>query len=178
MFDCFNRDHEAIRAVLVNQWDWSPEFCGRKMPEGMTFADIRRGTDVEFGLSAYEPFGISQFEALCFGAICVVSNVCGCMGFARRAAGDADCDCILEGNFLHAGEGMSIESLLGMQTESRDAVESDETARLAGVLIETLPRDDETMERQLRQGYELACKMSWECVVRDYFLPALGRAAE
>jgi hypothetical protein len=177
MFDCFNRDHEAIRTVLVNQWDWSPEFCGRRMPDGMTFADIRRGTDVEFGLSAYEPFGISQFEALCFGAICIVSNVCGCMGFARRAEEGVDCDCILEGNFLRAGQGRSIESLLNMQTSDRDAIESDETARLARALVEILPRDEETMRRQMQAGYEIACKMSWECVVRDYFLPALGRAA-
>jgi hypothetical protein len=177
MFDCFNRDHETIRVVLVNQWDWSPEFCGRRMPEGMTFADIRRGTDVEFGLSSYEPFGISQFEALCFGAICLVSNVCGCMGFARRAEEGSDCECVLEGNFLHAGEGWSIEALLEMPTEARDAIEADETGRLARALVDILPRTTEVMQRQMQQGYELACKMSWECVVRDYFLPALGRAA-
>ncbi len=178
MFDCFNRDHQAVRAVLVNQWDWSPEFCGRKMPEGMTFADIRRGTDVEFGLSAYEPFGISQFEALCFGAICLVSNVCGCMGFARRAENQQDCPCVLEGDFLRGGEGWSLESLLGMQTDARDAIEAEETARLAQELIDILPRDAETMQRQMQAGYELACRMSWECVVKDYFLPALGRAAK
>jgi len=177
MFDCFNRDHAAVRVVLVNQWDWCPEFCGRRMPEGMTFADIRRGTDVEFGLSAYEPFGISQFEALSFGAICVVSNVCGCMGFARRVAEGVDCDCILEGDFLQAAEGWSIESLLEMPTERRYSIESAETARLAEALIGLLPRDAEAMERQMRQGYQLARKMSWECVVRDYFLPALGHAA-
>ena len=178
IFDCFNRDHQAIRAVLVNQWDWSPEYCGRKMPEGMTFADIRRGTDVEFGLSAYEPFGISQFEALCFGAICLVSNVCGCMGFARRAEEGFDCDCIIEGDFLRGGRDRNIESLLGMQISDRDAIEVDETARLATILYESLPRDAETMRSQMKQGYELAGKMSWECVVRDYFLPALGRAAK
>jgi len=177
MFDCFNRDHTAVRAVLVNQWDWSPEFCGRRMPEGMTFADIRRGTDVEFGLSAYEPFGISQFEALCFGAICLVSNVCGCMGFARRSEEGSDCQCVLEGDFLRGGEGWDTESLLSMRTDQRDAVEAEETARLARELIEILPRDSETMARQMRVGYDLACRMSWDCVVRDYFLPALVRAA-
>ena len=177
MFDCFNRDHEAIRVVLVNQWDWRPEFCGRRMPEPMTFADIRRGTDVEFGLSAYEPFGISQFEALCFGAICLVSNVCGCMGFVRRAEEGGDCDCIIEGNFLRGGEGLSIEELLEMPTAARDAIEADETARLARAVVDILPRDPDVMQRQMQQGYKLARKMSWECVVRDYFLPALGRAA-
>ena len=97
--------------------------------------------------------------------------------FARRAQEGRDYDSILEGDFLRAGDGWSIEALLDMQAESRDGIEGDETARLARALVDVLPRDPETMQRQLRQGYELACKMSWECVVRDYFLPALGRAA-
>ena len=66
MVDHFNRDHEAVRAVFVNQWGWSRAACGLRMSEEMTFADIRRGTDVELGLSIYEPFGISQFEPLSF----------------------------------------------------------------------------------------------------------------
>ena len=41
------------------------------------------GTDVEFGMSIYEPFGISQLEPLTFGGICVISSVCGCAGFVR-----------------------------------------------------------------------------------------------
>ena len=66
MTDFFNREHQAVRAVLVNQWDWNRQVCGERMPEEMTFGDIRRGTDLEFGLSVYEPFGISQFEPLSF----------------------------------------------------------------------------------------------------------------
>ena len=49
----------------------------------MEFMDIRKGSDVEFGQSIYEPFGIAQLEPLTFGAICVFSNVCGCAGFFR-----------------------------------------------------------------------------------------------
>ena len=46
----------------------------------MSFLDIRRGSDVEFGQSIYEPFGIAMLEPLTYGAICVISSVCGCAG--------------------------------------------------------------------------------------------------
>ena len=178
MFDHFNRDHKAVRAVLVNQWGWQREVCGDRMPEGMTFADLRRGADVEFGLSVYEPFGISQFEPLCSGAICVVSNVCGCMGFARRAAGEAGFESnVIEGNFLRVPEGMNIEQLINMSTQQRDVIESEETSRIAEKIFELLALDDDTILRRIQSGYELATRMSWENVVRGYFLPSLHRAA-
>jgi len=179
-FEKLNREHESIRAVLVNQWDWSRQVCGDRMPEDMTFADIRCGTDVEFGLSIYEPFGISQFEPLCCGGLCVVSNVCGCMGFARKlaeAGEDIEAN-IIEANFLDTGEQLSIEQLLTLPQRRRDEIEITESRRLAGVIDQKLPRDEAASGRLIRSGAKLAAKMSWENVVRDYFLPALSRAAD
>ena len=178
MFDNFNRNHQAVRAVLVNQWDWSRQVCGDRMGEEMTFADIRAGTDVEFGLSVYEPFGISQFEPLCFGAICVVSNVCGCMGFARKgAAGKAFDDNIIEGDFLEVPDGKTIAELLEMPAGLRDRIESLESRRLAALVLARLPRDEATIAKRIAGGYELARNMSWQHVTKEYFLPSLSRAA-
>ncbi len=178
MVDVFNRHHEAIRAVLVNQWSWNPQVCGRRMPEDMTFSDIRRGVDVEFGLSVYEPFGISQLEPLSFGSLCVVSNVCGCMGFVRRsAAGDGECENVIEGDFLNIGQPLDLNALLALPMSERDKVETDEARRLAAVIVDRLGDDDATLQRRIKTGYNLARKMSWQHVVREYFLPALGRAA-
>jgi len=179
MFDNFNRNHEAIRVVLVNQWNWSRLTCGERMPQDMTFMDIRCGTDVEFGLSAYEPFGISQLEPLCFGALCVISNVCGCMGFARRVADAAPLDeNIVEADFLRIPEPVSLESLVDLPAEMRGRIESAEARRLAGIIAERLPRDDAAMQRRIDSGWRLAQKMSWEHVVREYFLPSLDRTVE
>ncbi len=178
MFDNFNRNHEAVRVVLVNQWDWQRAFCGDKMPEDMSFADIRRGPDVEFGLSVYEPFGIAQFEPLCFGAICVVSNVCGCMGFARRAGGNGDIsDNIIEADYLEIDGKLSIEEMLELPASQRDAIETKEAHRLAELLSQKLSVDDEVIKKRIASGYKLAQNMSWEHVVQEYFLPSLGRAA-
>ena len=84
----FNHAARNSRIVLINQFGWSRERCGERMPAAMEFQDIRRGSDLEFGQSIYEPFGIAQVEPLNFGAIACVSNVCGCVGFVGQAARD------------------------------------------------------------------------------------------
>ncbi len=176
MCDNFNRNHQAIRAVLVNQWDWNRRCVGERMPQDMTFADIRRGTDVEFGLSVYEPYGISQFEPLSCGALCAVSNVCGCAGFARRASGGQEVDNILVADYLKVAQGLSLEQLHDLPTSERDRIESQENLRLAKLILQRLPRDSQTVARRIAAGSDLAAKMSWEHVVEDYFLPSLERA--
>ncbi|MCJ7543902.1 MAG: glycosyltransferase [Phycisphaerae bacterium] len=176
MFDNFNRNHHAVRVVLVNQWDWNRRLCGDRMPENMTFADIRRGTDVELGLSVYEPFGISQLEPMSCGAMCVVSNVCGCAGFARRASGGKDVDNFIVADYLKVAEGLTVEQLLHLPASERDRIESQENQRLAELIFQRLPRDSAAIRRGIEAGSALAANMSWEHVVRDYFLPSLARA--
>jgi hypothetical protein len=177
-FEYFNRTHRASRAILVNQWDWNPTVCGDRMPVDMTFGDIRRGTDLEFGLGVYEPFGIAQLEPLCFGAICAGSNICGCMGFiAKVCQGKPPPPNVIEASFLSVPEGMSLDDLLRISIEQRDAIEAVEGRRLAELVIERLPRDPAAMEALIASGYELAQKMSWSRVVQEYLLPSLGRVS-
>jgi len=176
MVDYFNRDHEAIRAVLVNQWGWSQAACGQRMGEDMTFADIRRGTDAEWGLSIYEPFGISQFEALSFGALCVVSNVCGCLGFARRVADGELPGNIIEADYVTAAGAMDIPALMALGVSDRDRIEDAEARRLAEVVCQRLPRTDKQLRELMAAGAQFAEGMSWDRVVQEYFLPSLGRA--
>lgn len=178
MFDHFNRSHQAARAVFVNQWDWNRSVCGERMPEGMSFADLRYGTDLEFGLSVYEPFGISQLEPLSFGALCVVSNVCGCVGFARRAAGGTlSEDNVIEGDYLGVSPSLGIPELLALSIEDRDAVESGEAQRLAKVVRDRLTSDEQALKRRMAAGHDLARKMNWQHVVTEYFLPSLASTA-
>lgn len=84
----FNHAASSSRIVFVNQFGWSRDQCGRRMPADMAFGDIRRGSDLEFGQSIYEPFGISQIEPVQFGALSCVSSVCGCIGFVQQAAAE------------------------------------------------------------------------------------------
>ncbi len=178
MFDNFNRNHQAVRVVLVNQWDWNHKYCGDRMPEDMTFADCRCGTDAEFGLSVYEPFGISQLEPLSCGATCLVSNVCGCTGLALRAAGKRKAGNIIVGNYIKPAENLSFQQLRDLPMAERDRIESEENSRLASELFGRLPRDKAAARRRMASGWELASRMSWEHVVDEYFIPSLTRAVE
>ncbi|RKY26361.1 MAG: hypothetical protein DRP83_04425 [Planctomycetota bacterium] len=178
MCDAFNRTHEHSRAVLVNQWGWSSKACGQRMPAKMTIADLRRGCDLEFGMSVYEPFGISQLEPLSFGALCVPSSVCGCVSFAAAAMRGEKFDNIIEGNFLHLPGEPGIEEILSLSTAERDAIEAAEGRRLAERIAQLLPRDKATQQRRIETGQDLAHRMSWEHVVNEYFLPAIRRAGD
>ena len=178
MVDHFNRDHEAVRAVFVNQWGWNRAACGLRMSEDMSFADIRRGTDVELGLSIYEPFGISQFEPLSFGALCVVSNVCGCMGFARSVVDGGMAPNIIEGDFVTPASGMALPALMALGTVDRDRIETAEAHRLAEIICQRLPRTDRQRDDLAASGAQYAERMSWDRVVQEYFLPSLSRTIE
>ncbi len=174
LFENFNRDHEYGRACFVNQFGWSRGLCGRRMPADMTFADIRQGTDVEFGMSIYEPFGISQLEPLSFGAICIPTNICGCMGFVRAVTDGQPIRNILEADYTKTPEHIvSLEYARKIGADQRNEIESMENARLAMELMARLPRSDEEMKQLMESGWKLAHQMSWEQVVTRFIMPAL-----
>jgi glycosyltransferase involved in cell wall biosynthesis len=167
----YNGWARATRAVLINQFGLSRETCGRRVPEELSFQDLRQGSDVEFGQSSYEPFGIAQLETLAFGGICVLSRACGCAQLLTRVVGgklppnvlmadycpptDPDCECLTE--------------------KDTPRIEHEVAARLARELIDRLPQKEKDFARLLETGWATAEKMSWQAVCREYFVPALER---
>ncbi len=178
----FNAKAKAIQVVLVNQYGWDREHCGERMPEDMGFADLRRGADVEFGQSVYEPFGIAQVEPLGFGALCVVSNICGCVGFVERAARNAGLDSfenLIVADYVTLPPDwapLTLSAAMALNQSARDALEIREGRKVADVLNQRLPRTRESAQRLLENGQRVAERMNWEVVARDYLLPALTRA--
>ena len=147
------------------------------MPEEMEFMDIRKGSDVEFGQSIYEPFGIAQVEPLSFGAICALSNVCGCAGFVRHATGGANVPNVIIADYTYLEQPPhSLEGLLAIGMAERNRIEAENSWDIAAKLLGRLPRNTRDVEEMIQRGYEIASKMSWEVVVSDYFLPGLRRA--
>ena len=168
------------------------------MPADMTFQDLRRGCDVEFGQSIYEPFGIAQVEPLTFGSISVISDACGCLGFLDEAAGAGEGGGRTSGESATESEGdvgspgagptgfiraayTALDSdldLIGAREigaqECRRA-EVVTSQRVARELLVRLPDSDAAAERLLKAGYATASRMSWERVVEDALLPALKR---
>ena len=172
-----NARSRNVKAVLVNQFGWDPSVCGSRMPDGMEFWDIRKGADVEFGLSIYEPFGIAQLEALSVGGLCVISNVCGCAGFVDDATGGQPCPNVLVADFTEIPKPRaSARNLMGIDRRYRDDFERRVTQRIAQDLLGRLPNSLADKAKLIESGYDLASRMTWEVVARNYFLPAIDRA--
>ena len=147
------------------------------MPIEMEFMDIRKGSDAEFGQSIYEPFGIAQVEPLSFGAICVVSNVCGCCGFIQRATDNREVPNIVVADYTQLQiPPKSLDDVLHIGLAERNAIEMENSRDIAAKLLGRLPRKPRDVEDMLREGYDIASRMSWEVVVKDYFLPGLKQA--
>jgi len=171
----FNACARQIKAILVNQFGWSQAACGTKMLPDMDFLDVRKGTDIEFGQSIYEPFGIAQLEPLSFGALCVITNICGCAGFVEKVTGGKEVPNVLAADYTRLPQGNgTLDNVLSIASRERDAIEQKEAERIASEILKRLPADRRTHEALIHSGYELASRMSWDVVVRDYLLPALN----
>jgi len=173
----FNAKARNLKVLFINQFGFDQQSCGLRMPADMEFIDIRRGTDLEFGQSVYEPFGIAMLEPLTFGGICVESNVCGNVGFLHDVSGDELPENVIITDYTDLDEpAAEIEELLRIDQTKRNHVEQRVARRIAEQILRTLPRDNAHMEKLIETGYQMASKMNWDVVARDYFLPAVDRA--
>ncbi len=174
----FNAQNRNIKIIFINQFGFEPRHCGRRMPEDMEFMDIRKGSDVEFGQSIYEPFGISQFEPLTFGGICVVSNVCGCAGFLRDVADVENVKNVIFADYtdLETQDSPDIEDLLQIDRAVRDRIEARVSEKIAKEVIARLPQNESEIESMIETGFQIAKNMSWEVAVSNYLMVSLQKA--
>ena len=169
----FNARTRAVKALFVNQFGWDQQSCGAFLPANAEFADLRRGSDAEFGQSIYEPFGISQVECLSSGTISVVSDVCGCRGFVQQAAGEVRLGGFIEGAYTQLDAADRVGQPLGVR--ERTQAETLQSRVVASALADQLSTGAAGRKRLLAEGYAAAQKMSWERVAEDMLLPVLRR---
>lgn len=176
----FNAKGRNIKVIFVNQFGFDQQACGHRMPSDMEFMDIRKGSDVEFGQSIYEPFGIAQLESLTFGGICVLTNVCGCAGFVKAVAGSDTIPNVIFADYteLNGDGGMDIDQMLKIDLNFRDRIEHKISEKIALEVCARLPKNDAEFNRLLQSGYELARHMGWESVVEKYVLKSLHKAVK
>ena len=176
----FNARSRNIKIIFVNQFGFKPKRCGQRMPEDIEFMDIRKGSDVEFGQSIYEPFGIAQLEPLTFGGICVFSSVCGCSGFLRDITGAENVKNVIVADYtdLDTRDYTDIEDLLQIDRSVRDQIEATESEKVAMQICSRLPKNEAEIESMIQSGYELAKNMSWDVAVENYLLSSLQKAQD
>ena len=173
--EAFNRESVAIQAILVNQFGWDRASCGQRMPQDMAFEDLRRGTDVEFGQSIYEPFGIAVLETLTFGGLCVPSSVCGCCGFLDRATQEKPNSLVVVADYTADVASESLTSARAIGEFERRIQEDKVAEKVAWDIANALPSSDREREAQLHSGYKLAAQMSWDRVCEAFFFPGIER---
>lgn len=176
----FNARSRNIKAIFVNQFGFDRHSCGNRMPEDMEFMDIRKGSDVEFGQSIYEPFGIAQVEPLSFGGICVFSNVCGCAGFVNKVTNGEPSRNVIIADYTDIEELKSgdVDALLKIDVNVRNKVERRVSEKVAMEIFARLPRNDDELVDMINSGYDLAVHMGWEAVVENYVLKAFANAID
>lgn len=175
MIEPFNAGHRNVQIVLVNQFGWSRDRIGQRLPRDMHIGHFRNATDIEFGMATYEPFGISPLEPLAGGGICVISNVCGCEGFVRSVTGGQPVPNVLTADYTRLDRPMSIHELKAMDRGQRDHIEEVEARRIAAELMDRLPTDDATRQKLIDRGQELVAQMGWDQVVEHSLAPLLDR---
>ena len=171
----FNAKSSNIKIIFINQFGFESRRCGNRMPHDMEFMDIRKGSDVEFGQSIYEPFGIAQLEPLTFGGICVFSSVCGCLGFLRDVTDGQDVKNVIVADYtnLETHDYVDIEDLLQINRTVRDQIEAIQSEKVAMQICSRLPKNELEVESMVHSGYELAKNMNWDMVVNNYLLNSL-----
>lgn len=173
----FNARSRNIKIIFINQFGFSRKSCGRRMAEDIEFTDIRRASDVEFGQSIYEPFGIAQLESLTFGGICILSSVCGCVGFVQDVMETKNLRNIIIADYtdLQGEHFTDIEDMLLIHHGLRDRIESSTSEKTAAQICERLAANQADTEQMLDSGYRLAEKMSWDVVMKNYLLTNLEK---
>lgn len=173
----FNARSRNVKLIYINQFGFDRARCGLRVPEELEMVDIRRATDVEFGLSVYEPFGISPLEPLTYGALCAVSTSCGCAGFIKQASGSRRVQNVILANFIDdVRRPRTVKDALAIDAADRREIEVKVAQQIAEQIIKRLPADDAEREKLMRSGYELAKRMSWDVVAERFVFPAIQRA--
>jgi len=173
----FNSRNRHIKAVYINQFGWDYLFCGNRMPSDMQFMDFRRGSDLEFGQSTYEPFGSAPLEALSQGSLCVVSSISGCLDAVRDITGSPLPSNVIVADYTRLdNSNYDRQSILAIDQHQRDRIEDIVSGEMSHAILEQLPQNDAQTEKLIEQGYDIAQRMNWDVVCDKYFLPALSRA--
>ena len=171
----FNARSRAVRVIFINQFGWDRASCGEWIPEEMHFELLRQGSDVEFGQSIYEPFGIAQVEPMGFGAISVVSDVCGCVGFvelSRPAQRSYDGFIIAPYTKMAAGSPDPAAPIGSERVKRNEWLQS---RAVAEELSRALFGGKRKRRARLQNGFATASAMSWERVTTDWLTPVLER---
>ncbi|MEX1018921.1 MAG: hypothetical protein WDZ49_04645, partial [Litorilinea sp.] len=95
--------------------------------------------------------------------------------------GGLDVPNVVVADYVHLPDGYWIDSpfdALGIDRGIRDYIEHHNSLGAAQQIFARLPRTDAAADRLIESGQALAGQMSWDVVVREFFLPGLAHARQ
>ena len=173
----FNARSQAIKGVFLNQFGFAPGRSGLRVPQEASFLDLRAASDLEFGLSIYEPFGIAQLEASPFGGVALLSRACG-SAFLLEQTGLTETHRIVDFAALPSPLGESPlgkgDLLARIGLKEREERENRAALETAPLLAEDLAARINNPSPFFEKGQLLQERISWERIFREKILPALS----
>ncbi len=163
---------KAIKSIFINQFGFTKRKCGSYLPEDVSTLDLRIASDVELGLSIYEPFGIAHMEVLPWGGLSVLSTSCGVYFFLEKNFLE-DFKPYFALDFISCGEDLSTESLFKITSEKREILEEKLIAELAEEIFLKISKTWEEREKNFLKMQENLYKLDWEYIISNYFIPSL-----
>lgn len=163
----FNDRSKAIKGVFINQFGFDSSRCGKKLPEDASILSLRLASDLEFGLSIYEPFGIAQLETAPYGGTPVLSSACGCRFLLERTLEKRD---YISVDFTSPparfrDKFRNNEDFLNVTQKLRDQIEIDICKEASPKIIRMLPASDKQRKETFKKMHERCRLFDWDHVV-------------
>lgn len=168
----FNSRSKAIKGVFINQFGFSKEKCGSRVPPDTDLLDLRVASDAEIGLSVYEPFGIAQLETIPFGGTSILSSSCGSAAMLQRIFAEAEIKPFYVLDFVGAGKGMANDQLRKLTQEQRNVIERTLVSQHAKAIFDVLPVSEQRREAYLRNAQRYLDQLTWESAATAYLRPS------
>jgi hypothetical protein len=169
----FNQKAKNIKAIFINQYGLSKRKCGIDFPEDISTKDLKLASDAEFGLSIYEPFGISHIEALPSGGLSLLSTSCGVFYLLEKVFKE-DFKPYVAIDFIDIGKDLPEHALLELTHEKREILEELTIAKCAENLFKKIPKNQKERVEIFEKIQPYLKELDWETIVKKYFLPGLS----
>lgn len=168
----FNNKSKNIKALFINQFGFSKSRCPTLLTEDIDTRDLRIGSDIELGMSIYEPFGIAHIEVLPFGGFSILSTSCGVSFFLEKSF-ENTFKPYFTLDFISTGKNLSLESLKTLTEEKRYALEEYYIANNISKIFEKIPKTLKDKERFFKIISKEGYKLNWDYVIKTYFIPQI-----
>ncbi|MFN3407048.1 MAG: hypothetical protein ACK40E_04890 [Caldimicrobium sp.] len=168
----FNEKAKAIKGIFINQFGLSKRKCGINFPEDITTLDLKIASDIELGLSIYEPFGISHIEVLPSGGLPILSTSCG-VNYLLKRVFPSDYQPFIAINFIEVAKELPIEILKSLTPEKREILEDLAISKYITQIQQLIPKNEEERYNHFITIQKYLKGFDWEDIIKKYFFPAL-----